>query len=310
MRSGTLRVACNALCIIVSTCTGVSDYLPQGPYGSAILRLHISFPDDFPLSPPLLTVLTDIFHPLIVPLTTYTFASGAFEDSSVVKTKEEDRLPPGALCFRHAFPSWFTPRRNEHELEHPRNGSNASASSPGSSSLSPASPDTHQQRKGADKENNLAAVLEYMKAVFENSDLLDNFPLEYVGNPGAWHAWRAYRGLPKWTSRPTSPVSPGRKDIRTPMKHPGDWNWEGVFEARIRNGIEASISEATLFSTTASRPAAVSNDPVGDMLLCCLVTLTSSRFAFRSSMWKLIEMRDRRCWVSIRQATVLCLENV
>ena len=299
----------NAHCIIASTCTRVSDDSAPGPYGSAILRLHISFPDDFPLSPPLITVLTDIFHPLLVPLTTYTFASGALEDSSVVKTKEEDRLPPGALCFRHAFSSWFTPRRHENELEHPQNNSSTSTTSLTPSSLSPAPSDLHQQRNAHDKENNLVAVLEYMKAAFENSELLDNLPLEYVGNPGAWHAWRAYRGLPKWTSRPTSPVSPGRSDNRTPMKHQGEWNWEGVYEARVRDGIEASISEATLFSTTASRPVAASNDPVGDMLPCCPRSLTSSRFASRSSIRRAIGTRDSRCWIPTRQATLLCLKN-
>ena len=46
------------------------------------------------------------------------------------------------------------------------------------------------------------------------------------------------------------------------MKHQGEWDWDGVFEARVRNGVEASISEAALFGSAASKPIAASNDPV------------------------------------------------
>ena len=105
-------------------------------------------------------------------------------------------------------------------------------------------------------------VLEYLKSAFENAELLDNLPLEYVGNPGAWYAWRSYRGLPKVGLRPTSPASPGRAEKRTPMKHQGEWDWDGVFEARVRNGVEGSISEAALFGAAAGKPTAATNDPV------------------------------------------------
>jgi hypothetical protein len=35
------------------------------------------------------------------------------------------------------------------------------------------------------------------------------------------------------------------KDL-TPRK-PGEWNWEGVWEERVKRGVQASLSEAVLF---------------------------------------------------------------
>lgn len=77
-----------------------------GPYASAILRFHIRFPPSYPDLPPLVTFTTDIFHPLIVPLTTYTFSTGSSNEDPVSATDEE-RLPPGGFSLRHGFPHWF-----------------------------------------------------------------------------------------------------------------------------------------------------------------------------------------------------------
>jgi hypothetical protein len=49
---------------------------------------------------------TDIFHPLIVPLTTYTFTTGSSSDDPV-SARDEERLPPGGFSLRHGFPHWF-----------------------------------------------------------------------------------------------------------------------------------------------------------------------------------------------------------
>lgn len=77
-----------------------------GPYASAILRFQIRFPPAYPNLPPLVTFTTDIFHPLIVPLTTYTFTTGSSTEDPVSATDEE-RLPPGGFSLRHGFPHWF-----------------------------------------------------------------------------------------------------------------------------------------------------------------------------------------------------------
>lgn len=90
-------------------------------------------------------------------------------------------------------------------------------------------------------------ILAYLKSTFEDATVLDNLGLESCGNPGAWHAWRAYRGLPKYVSksRPTSPIgSPNRV-----LKHPGEWNWEGVWESRVTSQVAMSASESVLFGS-------------------------------------------------------------
>lgn len=53
-----------------------------------------------------MTFSTDVFHPLIVPLTTYTFSTNASSEDPVSATDEE-RLPPGGFSLRHGFPHWF-----------------------------------------------------------------------------------------------------------------------------------------------------------------------------------------------------------
>lgn len=80
--------------------------MSKGPYASAILRFNIKFPPSYPELPPLVTFTTDIFHPLIVPLTTYTFTTGSSNEAPVSATDEE-RLSPGAFSLRHGFPHWF-----------------------------------------------------------------------------------------------------------------------------------------------------------------------------------------------------------
>ena len=79
---------------------GLSDSHSLGPYASAILRFNIKFPPTYPELPPLITFTTDIFHPLIVPLTTYTFTTGSSNEVPVSATDEE-RLSPGAFSLRH-----------------------------------------------------------------------------------------------------------------------------------------------------------------------------------------------------------------
>jgi hypothetical protein len=106
-------------------------------------------------------------------------------------------------------------------------------------------------------------VLRYIRSTFDDEKVLDTVPLEAAGNPGAWHAWRSKRqaegklfnsaGALAWHDglddegekrqsverQPKVAASGGRK--------PGEWNWEGVWEDRVRKGIEDSLSEAVLY---------------------------------------------------------------
>jgi hypothetical protein len=66
--------------------------------------------------------------------------------------------------------------------------------------------------------------------------------------------------LPKAVPRAVSPAQGEAGKGPMTQKQPGDWNWEGVFEKRVKSGIEASISDAVLFGS--SRPGAQGNDAI------------------------------------------------
>ena len=205
-----------------------------GSYSPAVLRLKLSFPSSYPSKPPLVTFATDIFHPLLTPLTTYTYTTGSL-DTDTVSATDDERLPPGGFSLRHGFPQWFTTFAGD-EI---------------SLDQTPCALD----------------ILRYIKSTFDDSILLDSVPLRAAGNPGAWHAWRAHRS--KRLSRCIDEVSKDalddvkrpesasnavqqRKAVDNPGKSsrmPGEWDWEGVWEERARKGIDGSIAEPVLFGS-------------------------------------------------------------
>jgi hypothetical protein len=233
-------------------------FVRGGPYGSLIARFGVTFPDSYPAIPPTIIFHTEIFHPLIVPLTTYTYSTGV-DSSGTVSANDDERLPPGAFSLRDAFPAWFGEGRRRSRLSQDiSNDAFARSISPIGDVLGSgfASPNLRAQKEGESTDGStvqpqltpsVQQILGYLKSTFENPTVLDNLSLESCGNPGAWHAWRAYRGLPKYTSksRPTSPVgSPNRV-----LKHPGEWNWEGVWESRVSSQVQMSASESVLFGS-------------------------------------------------------------
>ncbi|KAL8662520.1 MAG: hypothetical protein Q9202_004665 [Teloschistes flavicans] len=71
---------------------------------------------------------------------------------------------------------------------------------------------------------------------------------------GAWKAYQAYRrnvcqsnniqsdnvpGIPRRRDGPHEPQNQGRRQ--------GEWNWDGVWEQRVKKGVDASISDHALF---------------------------------------------------------------
>ena len=82
--------------------------------------------------------------------------------------------------------------------------------------------------------------MQYVKQAFNDETALDSLPLEAAGNTGAWKAWRAYR-ISKGA------MSAGAAISKDGEKKSDDWNWDGVWEERVRRGIDASISESVLF---------------------------------------------------------------
>jgi hypothetical protein len=147
-------------------------------------------------------------------------------------------------------------RRGRHGA---RQGPSSASRAVSAQPLSPSAPS-----QGVDVQPfNVAEVLAYMKSVFEDPAMLDELPLETAGNPGAWHAWRSYRGLPKTNNnnninnRATSPMEDEASTLPSgdsPIM-PGDWNWEGVWENRVKGGIENSLSEPVLFGPRPGRGA-------------------------------------------------------
>jgi hypothetical protein len=114
----------------------------------------------------------------------------------------------------------------------------------------------------AGKQVSIVAVLEYVRSTFSEERVLDSVPLEAAANPGAYHAWRAYRAaaLQAQQSAPSSPTSDthtnalGRTAEGSTLgrnRRPGEWNWQGVWEERVRKAVKASLSESVLFGTTA-----------------------------------------------------------
>ncbi|KAH6717293.1 ubiquitin-conjugating enzyme/RWD-like protein [Leptodontidium sp. MPI-SDFR-AT-0119] len=277
-------------------------FIRKGPYAPSILRFQISFPPTYPLLPPLVTFSTDIFHPLITPLTTYMYTTD-IQDGGTVSATDEERLPPGGFSLRHGFPGWFG-RASRRSAERSRGGvggqmqtpgrgggSMSGVSSPGSvvsgmsGSPTPGTTGSGDGVGGKREEISTYEVLRYIRSTFDDDAVLDQVPLEAAGNPGAWHAWRSYRikagkilpPLPGPATATSNPVegkekawadgssddgsSSGVHDgyqrlaggTSAPMaaRRPGEWNWEGVWEVRVRKGVDNSVAEAVLFGRDA-----------------------------------------------------------
>ncbi|KAI1503928.1 ubiquitin-conjugating enzyme/RWD-like protein [Biscogniauxia marginata] len=256
-------------------------FVRGGPYSSAVLRFQISFPDIYPQLPPLVTFSTDMFHPLITPLSTYMYTTD-IHDSGTVSATDDERLPPGGFSLRHGFPNWFGRRGRRDTTSSRQSGgqqegrqtphrpppadlsSGGTPISKGSAvGDSPGFADTNK------KEISTFEVLRYIRSTFDDEDVLNSVPLEAAGNPGAWHAWRTHRmdngkvfsdspaassgGEPASTTAATTSPGSARK--------PGEWNWEGVWEERVTKGISASLSESVLFGGVGAADDAVSLEP-------------------------------------------------
>ena len=247
-----------------------------GPYASAILRFQIRFPDTYPDLPPLVTFTTDVFHPLIVPLTTYTFSTGSASDDPVSATDEE-RLPPGGFSLRHGFPHWFG-RAKRNGIPSGKSSRTVSGQSLGAPSgtrtgvgepdktdiVATDSSDTVEEPPGPASTDitvprvvqvpvshqltmprthvPVAELLAYIRSTFDDEEVLDSLPQEAAGNPGAWHAWRAHR---RGAIGPT-----GLKRDSPQARLPGDWHWDGIWARRVRDEIEASHSDPMLFGNS------------------------------------------------------------
>lgn len=233
---------------------------------------------------PSITFISDIFHPLVTPLTTYTYTTGSLSSDTVSATDEE-RLPPGGFSLRHGFPFWFGKAQQSIVSSEASSGKSVPSDEEAKSVKACAShlnstasvPIIQAQNiplsKGQDAflqqpSASIKEVLDYVKCTFEDEPSLDALPLEAAGNPGAWNAWRSHRKsiLSSRTSDPsllqTSNSRQGGRTatggtIREHLTHE-EWSWEGVWEERVQRGIQSSISDAVLYG----------NIDRGDTLVC------------------------------------------
>ncbi|TIA10727.1 hypothetical protein D6C81_08181 [Aureobasidium pullulans] len=225
---------------IYLTPTPRDPHVWQGPYTPAILKFSLLLAAD---KPPTITISTDIFHPLVTPLTTYTYTTSD-TGADTVHATDDERLPPGGFSLRHGFPKWFG--RNK-----PRPSSQI-----GSTEESTSTAEHSQPSYGPLA---IVQILFYMRSTFDTAEVLDKVPLEAAGNPGAWHAWQTHRarviGTTPLSATPEdgkSPASPTLRQQPGGARRPGQWNWEGVWEERVKKGVQASISQHTLFGGAAS----------------------------------------------------------
>ncbi|RYO95529.1 hypothetical protein DL764_007689 [Monosporascus ibericus] len=237
----------------------------EGPYAPATLRFQISFPDSYPLLPPLVTFSTDMFHPLISPLSTYMYATEV-EDDGTVSATDLERLPPGGFSLRHGFPDWFGRGSSGTGGDRKSSGQQDVTQTPPrpiNPSLSSGSskPSAIGEYSGfgqtSRKKISTFEVLRYIRSTFDDENVLDSIPLSAAGNPGAWHAWRTHRmqNGKVFSDDPSSSdaedtadtVTTGTKSSADSARRPGEWNWEGVWEERVKKAITASLSEPVLF---------------------------------------------------------------
>ena len=226
-----------------------------------MLRFQIEFPEDYPDRPPVISFLSDVFHPLVTPLTTYTHTTREL-GAETVSSADEGRLPPGGFTLRHGFPEWFeaatTSAQNAsmrpNEVGAPSQSSDLAIAGNGDGLVVAQSRLPHT-----------IEVLQYLRVAFDTEALLDSIPIDMTANSGAWHAWGSHRskmngrGSPATRgSRASSQASRERttspKQQPGGARRPGEWNWQGVWEERVRKSILASKSEAALFGGDGSDP--------------------------------------------------------
>lgn len=226
------------------------------------------FPSSYPRLPPLVTFSTDMFHPLVTPLSTYMYTTD-IQDNGTVSASDDERLPAGGFSLRHGFPQWFGRRKSNASGSRRTSGQqltglgitmDASRVSTPASVPSPAQ--TLPSYMQASPDVSICDVLRYIRSTFDNEEVLDSVPLSASGNPGAWHAWRTHRrasgklqddtpltGSIKSQS-PESPMTTTKRASVIAARHPGQWNWEGVWVDRVKKGIAASLSEPVLYGAS------------------------------------------------------------
>ena len=248
----------------------------NGVYAPAILRFRINFPSAYPEVPPVVIFETDIFHPLLVPLTTYSYVSNNTESSGKdSNVRHELLLPPGGFSL-HGMLSQSEGQFHNATMNHVEtsnvhtkiasngfkganfaNSRNASASDV---SLVPSESQMPQKRR----RYVVAKVLYYIKVAFSSYDFLDSILVDDAVNPGAFFAWRSHRlstapddynRCQEKAKKPASSQLSATSEINegdSPNTWSGQWSWDGVWKDRVHKAVQASIADSTLFGSARS----------------------------------------------------------
>ncbi|TKX21347.1 hypothetical protein C1H76_6421 [Elsinoe australis] len=178
--------------------------------------------------------------------------------AETVSASDEDRLTPGSFSLRHGFPEWFSrPSR----LFSRGDGANEDGDfadtgfSPMNAEAMP--PSEEMQRPSSWQPPHILVMLYYLRASLSSTDFLDSIPLEAAANSSAWHAWRTFSSkaagrsssLRNKSDAAMTPVA-SLKQQPGGARSPGEWNWDGVWEDRVRKCIQASISEQAIYKKT------------------------------------------------------------
>ncbi|KAL8869987.1 MAG: hypothetical protein Q9174_003861 [Haloplaca sp. 1 TL-2023] len=169
--------------------------------------------------------------------------------SDATTAPDEERLAPGGFGLRYAFSQWSIKERSTDSSSGPSRNTSRSTDQEARErplfrgSTNGSSSDRHRSRYS------VTDVLKYVKRAFGDEAFLNELPSEAAVNAGAWKAWRAHRRR----SSTGDPIPVG-KDVspqvtKSQAKHPDEWSWDGVWEARVRKGIDTSISDQVLFGT-------------------------------------------------------------
>ena len=239
-----------------------------GPYASAVLRFDVGIPTSLH-RPPAITFRNELFHPLVAPVTTHSHAIEVLENEGN-NARNGEELPPGGLSLVPGFPVWFSSSKsktlnrmsveeyasafeNAAMTEKGNGDEHGSFANPHPLPLEDAAPDN------LDVEAlDMVKVLEYVKLVFEDEDLLDTLSVDMIVNTGAWKAWQAHRGIEKDPPKSLGSDTPSAAHQRSAsmfrarnkaVKASGEWSWQGVWADRVARNVEASISKPVLYGS-------------------------------------------------------------
>jgi hypothetical protein len=129
----------------------------------------------------------------------------------------------------------------------------------------PHAPDPGERRRKSSpsrRSPHIIELLQYLRIAFDTEEVLDSIPLDVAANAGAWHAWQSYRAKSS-NSRARSVARSAGTDGKSQeverslspkqqpggARRPGEWNWQGVWEDRVRKSIIASTSEHVLYGS-------------------------------------------------------------